>query len=177
MQMNKELLEFLKSRRSIRAFRSGQITEDELNAVLDAGVYAPTGMGKQGPVIVAVQDPETRGQLMRMNARVMGTGDDPYYGAPTVLLVFGSKSGGFTYFEDACNVLTYLLLAAHAAGLGAVWIAREKEMFETEGGGILLKKWGLPEDLVGVGAVALGYADCEPPKAAVRKNDYTLKVL
>jgi nitroreductase len=126
-------------------------------------------------VIVAVQDRETKGQLLRMNARVMGSGDDPYYGAPTVLLVFGSK-GAATYFEDSCNVLTYLLLAAHAAGLGAVWIAREREMFETEGGKDLLKKWGLPEDLVGVGAVALGYANCEAPKAAVRKKDYVVKI-
>jgi nitroreductase len=175
MQMNKDFLEFLKSRRSVRAFKSEQITDDELNAVLDAGVYAPTGMGTQSPFIVAVRDQETKGQLMRMNARVMGSGDDPYYGAPTVLLVFGSKSG-VTYFEDACNVLTYLLLAAHAAGLGAVWVAREKEMFETEGGKELLKKWGLPDDLVGVGALALGYADCEPPNAAVRKKDYVIKI-
>jgi nitroreductase len=174
--MNRELLEFLKSRRSIRAFKSEQITDEELNAVLDAGVYAPTGMGTQSPVIVAVQDRETKGQLIRMNARVMGSGDDPYYGAPTVLLVFGSKSGA-TYFEDSCNILTYLLLAAHAAGLGAVWIAREREMFETEGGKVLLKKWGLPDDLIGIGAVALGYADCEAPKAAVRKKDYVVKVL
>jgi nitroreductase len=174
--MNKEILELLKSRRSIRAFKSEQITDEELNAVLDAGVYAPTGMGTQSPVIVAVQDSETKGQLIRMNARVMGSGNDPYYGAPTILLVFGSKSGG-TYFEDACNVLTYLLLAAHAADLGAVWIAREKDMFETEGGKALLKKWGLPDDLVGVGAVALGYANCEPPKAAVRKKDYVLKIV
>jgi nitroreductase len=174
--MNKELLEFLKSRRSIRTFKSEQITEEELNAVLDAGCYAPTGMGTQSPVIVAVQDTETKGQLIRMNARVMGTGNDPYYGAPTVLLVFGSANGA-TYFEDACNVLTYLLLAAHAAGLGAVWIAREKEMFETEGGKTLLKKWGLSSELIGVGAVALGYAGCEAPKAAVRKQDYVVRVL
>jgi nitroreductase len=173
--MNKEILEFLKSRRSIRRFKSEQITEEELNAVLDAGVYAPTGMGAQSPFIVAVRDSETKGQLIRMNARVMGTGDDPYYGAPTILLVFGSKKNQ-TYFEDACNVLTYLLLAAHAVGLGAVWIAREKEMFETEGGKELLKKWGLPDDLAGVGAVALGYADCEPPKAAARKKDYIVRV-
>jgi nitroreductase len=173
--MNKEILEFLKSRRSIRRFKSEQITEEELNAVLDAGVYAPTGMGAQSPVIVAVRDAETRGQLIRMNARVMGTGDDPYYGAPTILLVFGSKKSR-TCFEDACNVLTYLLLAAHAAGLGAVWVAREKEMFETEGGKELLKKWGLPDDAVGVGAVALGYADREPPKAAARKKDYVVRV-
>jgi nitroreductase len=174
--MNKELLEFLKSRRSIRAFKSEQITDEELDAVLDAGVYAPTGMGTQSPVIVAVQDRETKGQLLRMNARIIGSGDDPYYGAPTVLLVFGSKGTVPYYLEDSCNVLTYLLLAAHAVGLGAVWIAREREMFETEGGKTLLKKWGLSEDLVGVGAVALGYANCEAPKAAVRKKGYVVRI-
>jgi nitroreductase len=176
MQMNRDLLEFLKSRRSIRAFKSEQITDEELHAILDAGVYAPTGMGTQSPVIVAVQNRETKGQLIRMNARVMGTGDDPYYGAPTVLLVFGSKTA-VTYMEDACNVLTYLLLAAHAAGLGAVWVAREKEMFETDGGKELLRNWGLSEDLVGIGAVAIGYANGDTPKAAVRKKEYVVKIL
>ncbi|MDR1573306.1 MAG: nitroreductase family protein [Clostridiales Family XIII bacterium] len=174
--MNKEALEFLKSRRSIRKFKSEQIADDVLNAVLDAGVYAPTGMGKQSPVIVAVQDGETKERLSRMNAAVMGTDKDPYYGAPTILLVFGSKSRE-TYLKDAGNVLIYLLLAAHAAGLGAVWIDREQEMFETEDGKALLEKWGLSGDLVGVGAVALGYADCDPPQAAARKEGYVVKVI
>ncbi|MDR2355097.1 MAG: nitroreductase family protein [Clostridiales Family XIII bacterium] len=172
--MNKELLEFLKSRRSIRAFKGEQIAADALDAVLDAGVYAPTGMGKQSPVVVAVQDRETREQLVRMNAQVMGASGDPYYGAPTILLVFGPKSVE-TYLKDACNVLTYLLLAAHAAGLGAVWIDREREMFETEEGRELLRKWGLPDGLTGVGAVALGYADGEAPRPAARKKDYVVK--
>jgi nitroreductase len=175
-KMTRDLLDFLKSRRSIRAFKGEQITEEELRAVLDAGVYAPTGMGKQSPVIVAVQNRETKDKLVRMNACIMGTNSDPYYGAPTILLVFGSKSCE-TYFEDACSVQTYLLLAAHATGLGAVWIAREREMFETEDGKELLRKWNLSSDLVGVGAVALGYADGNPPKAAARKQDYVVKVV
>jgi nitroreductase len=174
--MNKEMLKFLKSRRSIRAFKGEQVAEEVLDAVLDAGVYAPTGMGAQSPVIVAVQDRETKERLSRMNAKIMGMDGDPYYGAPTVLFVFGAKSRG-TYLEDASSVLTYLLLAAHAAGLGAVWIAREREMFETAEGKELLQKWGLSDDLVGVGAVALGYADCETPQAAARKKDYVVKVV
>jgi nitroreductase len=176
MQMNNESLEFLKGRRSIRKFKGEQIAEDALNAVLDAGVYAPTGMGAQSPVIVAVQDPETKERLSRMNASVMGKDIDPYYGAPTVLLVFGSKDRA-TWLEDAGSVLTYLLLAAHAAGLGAVWVAREREMFETAEGKELLQKWDLSGDLVGVGAIALGYADCDPPQAAARKKDYVVKVV
>jgi nitroreductase len=174
--MNKELLEFLKSRRSIRAFESERIAADALDAVLDAGVYAPTGMGKQSPIIVVVQDKETRERIARMNAQVMGSSGDPYYGAPTVLLVFGSRGVG-THIEDACSVLTYLLLAAHAVGLGAVWVAREREMFETEEGKALLKEWGLPGDPVGVGAVALGYAAGEAPQPAARKKDYVVKLV
>ena len=174
--MNKDLLEFLKSRRSIRAFRSEQIAADALDAVLDAGVYAPPGMGKQSPAIVAVRDRETRERISRMNAQVMGGGGDPYYGAPTILLVFGAKKAG-TCVKDACNVLTYLLLAAHAAGLCAVLVDREQEMFETEEGKALRKEWGLSDDWIGVGAVALGYAEGEAPQPAARKKDYVVKVV
>ncbi|MDR3296573.1 MAG: nitroreductase family protein [Clostridiales Family XIII bacterium] len=173
--MDNAILDFLKSRRSTRKFKSEQISDEILEAVLEAGTYAPTGKGAQCPVIVAVQDPETHGQLIRMNARILGSNGDPYYGAPTILVILAPKTS-HTYIEDASCVNTYLQLAAHAAGLGSVWVHREKEMFETEGGKALLKKWGLSEDMVGIGAVALGYADCDPPAPAVRKKDYVIRI-
>ncbi|MDR1572571.1 MAG: nitroreductase family protein [Clostridiales Family XIII bacterium] len=176
--MDKAALEFLKTRRSIRAFKPDQIDEGTLDAILEAGVYAPTGMGAQSPVIAVVRDSETRGQLTRMNAKVLGKTPeevDPYYGAPAILVAFAPPDG-HTYIEDATSVLIYIQLAAHAAGLGAVWVHREREMFESEEGKGLLKKWGLPTDLAGIGAVALGHADCEAPAPAARKSGYVIKV-
>jgi nitroreductase len=175
--MDKALLDFLKTRRSIRAFKPEQIDEGTLDAVLDAGVYAPTGMGAQSPVIVVVRDSETRAQLSRMNAKVLGKTveeGDPYYGAPTIIVALAPPDK-LTYIEDATSVLVYLQLAAHAAGLGAVWVHREREMFESDEGKGLLKKWGLPSDLAGIGSVALGYAGCEAPEPAPRKSGYFIK--
>ena len=86
-----EVLKVLKERRSCRSYRPEQITDEELNAVLEAGTYAPTARGQQSPIIVAVQNPAVVEQLRKMNAAVLGTPEaDPFYGAPTVLVVLAA---------------------------------------------------------------------------------------
>lgn len=170
-----ETLEQLKTRRSIRKFTTKQVAEAELDAVLEAGTYAPTGGGAQSPVIVAVQKPDVVRKLSAMNAKVMGADMDPYYGAPTVVLVL-ADAGKSTCVEDGSCVIANMLNAAHALGLGSCWIHREKEMFASAEGKALLKEWGLEGDLVGVGSIALGYADGPAPKPAARKSGYVVKV-
>lgn len=171
--MKNEALEVLKNRRSIRKFKAEQISAEELNAVLEAGTYAPTAMGGQTPVIVAVQKPEEVALLNRLNGRIMNGNEDifPYYGAPTVLIVF-APADGFAAVEEGSLVAGNLLNAAYAAGLGSCWIHRAKEMFETEEGKELLAKWNIPEGMKGIASIALGYADCEHPQAAPRKEGY-----
>ncbi len=175
--MNNEALEVLKNRRSIRKFKTEQVTREELNAVLEAGTFAPTGAGTQAPVIVAVRDPEVVKKLDEMNARVLNMPQmpHPYYGAPAILLVLVPRNG-ITPVEDGSLVAGNLLNAAYAVGLGACWIHRSKEMFDSEEGRELLKEWGLPEDMMGVASIALGYPDCPQPKAAPRKEDYIVWV-
>ena len=167
--MNNEILQNIKTRRSIRKYKPQQITEEELQTVLEAGIYAPSGRGLQSPVLVAVQDQETMAQIVRMNAAVLGSDSNPYYGAPTVILVL-APTDRTTYLEDGSCVLDTMMLAAHSIGLASCWIHREKEMFETEEGKELLKKWGIPESYAGIGALALGYADCELPQPPERKE-------
>ena len=171
--MDNEVLKALRARRSVRAYRPEQIKDEELKAVLDAGTYAPTGMGWQDPWIVAVQDPETVAQLVRMNAKAMGTTGNPYYGAPTIVLVFASPVEKVPFSVcDGSLVLGNMMLAAYSIGLGSCWIHREREMFETDEGKALMKKFGLPDDLVGIGSIALGYAAVPPSQAKPRKPDY-----
>lgn len=126
--------------------------------MLEAGTYAPSGRGLQSPILVAVQEPETKKRLIKMNAEIMGTDTDPYYGAPTLILVFAPVDRT-TYIEDGSCVLDTMMLAAHSIGLASCWIHREKEMFATTEGKALMKKWGVPENFNGIGALALGYAD------------------
>lgn len=167
------IIENLKERRSYRKYKPEQIKDEELEIVLEAGAYAPSAMGAQSAIMVAVQDKETIAQLSRMNAEVFGKpGMDPFYGAPTVVVVLADKSLVPTYVEDGSLVLGNLMNAAHSIGLASCWIHRAKEMFASEEGQEILKKWGIHGDYVGVGHCILGYPDGEVPQAKPRKDGY-----
>ena len=172
-----EVLSAIAARRSCRAYLPEQIKPEELQAVVTAGTWAPTGMNRQSPVIVAVQDQATRDRLSAINASIMGRDGDPFYGAPTVLVVLADRSV-HTCVEDGSLVMGDLLLAASSVGLGSCWIHRAKETFETEEGKELLRKWGLdPEKYRGVGNCILGYpAPGGIKPAAPRKPDYVVNV-
>ena len=154
--MKEEVLRCLLTRRSVRAYEPRQITEDELEAVLQAGLYAPCGHGSQLVTLVAVQDPAVRARLSAINAAILGTDNDPYYGAPTIVVVLSSPERP-TWVEDGSCALTVMMEAAHALGLGSCWIHRARQMFDSPEGKALLQAWGVPEDMRGVGALSLGY--------------------
>ncbi len=171
--MENQVLKALKERRSVRKYKAEQITDAELTAVLEAGTYAATGKGLQDPWIVAVQNEEIKAQLIRMNAEVMGAKGNPYYDAPTLVLVFASNPEQWpNAVQDASLVLGNMMLAAHAVGLGSCWINRELQMFSTDEGKALMRRFGLPDGLIGVGALSLGYADGESRPAKPRKENY-----
>ncbi|MBQ3239646.1 MAG: nitroreductase [Akkermansia sp.] len=167
------ILQSLKTRRSCRKYKPEQITREELEAVLEAGTYAPTGHGSQSPQMVVIQDKSLRDRLSVMNAAVMGATSDPFYGAPTAVIVFydSTNSNGFA---DGCMVMGNLLNAAHAAGLASCYINRAREMFETPEGEELKAAWGVAPHMKGVAICILGYEDggIFPPKP--RKADYII---
>lgn len=173
----KATLEDLRNRRSVRQYRPEQIRPDELDAVLEAGIWAPTGMNRQSPLLVAVQDPALRERLRQLNAAVLGKPDiDPFYGAPTIIIVFADK-GVVTYLEDGSLVLGNLLNAAYALGLGACWIHRAREGFALPAGLALKKELGIDDCYEGIGHCILGYPAAGFPEAKPRKDDYIIKVL
>ena len=86
-----ETLVTLKTRRSCRAYKPELIPQEKLNAIIEAGTYAATGMGKQSPFIIAVTDRALRDKLSAMNAAIMGADMDPFYGAPELLIVLANK--------------------------------------------------------------------------------------
>ena len=169
-----EILTALKERRSCRKFLPQQVSREDLAPVLEAGTYAPTGRNLQAPVIVVVQDPETVSQISRLNAAAMGADVDPFYGAPTVLVVLADPEVR-TYVHDGALVMGNLMNAAHAVGLGSCYIFRAKEVFETDEGKALLKKWGVPENYVGIGNCILGYpAEGGTRPVTPRKENYII---
>jgi len=169
-----ETINTLLERRSIRKFKPEQIKEQELNAILEAGMYAPSGANQQSALFVVVQDKETIKKLTAMNAAVLKKDIDPYYGAPTIVLVFADKSK-VTPIEDGSVALGNMFNAAASLGIGSCWVHRTKQMFETEEGKDLLRKWGVTGDVTGVGSCILGYPAGEHPKAAKRKDNFVIR--
>lgn len=169
--MDNEVLKAIRERRSIRRYTDEQVTDEQLQAVLEAGTWAATGHGTQDPWIVAVQKPDTLDQLRRMNAEAMGVKSDPYYGAPTIVLVFASRDNANNE-RDASLVLGNMMLAAHSLGLASCWINREDTMFDTDEGQQLMAAFGLPEGLKGIGALSLGFAASHPHSVKPRKENY-----
>lgn len=156
-----EAMNNLITRRSVRKYTEKPVPDELLDKVLEAGLYAPSGMNTQNIVMVAVRDKETRDLLSKLNAAVMGASNDPFYGAPCVIVVLGNEEK-YLAVENGSLVLGNLMNAAHAVGLGSCWIHRAQQVFDAPEGKELLKKWGLPENLKGVGNCILGYADEEP---------------
>lgn len=129
--MQNEIIKSMIERRSIRSYKSDAVPEELIDEILTAGTYAPTGRNKQAPIIIAVTDKALRDRISRINAAVMGSDSDPFYGAPVVLIVLADKTVP-TYIYDGSLVMGNLLGAAHAVGLGACWIHRAKETFESD---------------------------------------------
>lgn len=169
----------LKSRRSIRKFKDKQISDEDLNIILETGTYAPTARGAQSPKIIVIQNPETIKELSAWNRSFfpveMLEDMDPFYGAKTLLIVLADSEIP-TFVEDGSSVLTVLVNAAHAIGVGSCWIHRARDEFSSKKGKELLRKWGIPETYEGVGHVVLGYPDMETPEPIPRKEDYILRI-
>lgn len=172
-----ETLKVLESRRSCRNFKPDMIKKEELDAILEAGTYAATGMGKQSPIIIAVTDKTLRDQFMVENRNVFGWGEDmdPFYGAPVILVVLANKDVP-TYIYDGSLVMGNLMNAAESLGVASIWIHRAKEEFESDFGKALLAKLGIEGNYEGIGHCALGYAAAPANPAAARKENYVYYV-
>lgn len=166
-----EVFDNMLSRRSIRKFTDEMVPDEVIEKIIQAGTYAPTGMGKQSPIIIAVTNREVRDKLSALNASVMGGKGDPFYGAPVVLVVLADKSIP-TYLYDGSLVMGNLMLAAHDLGVGSCWIHRAREEFASEEGKAILKELGIEGDYEGIGNCILGYADGPEPEAKPRKENY-----
>ena len=171
-----EAMNNLLTRRSIRKYSEERIPDEVLDQILEAGLYAPTGMNRQNVVMVAVQDTETRDLLSRLNAAVMGATHDPFYGASCVVIVLADPELYNGWVEDGALALGNMMNAAHALGLGSCWIHRAKQVFDSPEGKELLEKWGLPTHLRGVGNCILGYPACDHPNPAPRKEGRIVKI-
>lgn len=166
-----EVIKAMKERRSIRKFKAEMPPKADLEQIVEAGLYAANGRGKQAVITIAVTDKELRDKLSAVNNEIMGgpEGNDPFYGAPAILIVLANKEMPTAPY-DGSLVMGNLMLAAHSLGLGSIWIHRAKEEFEMPEYQKLLKDLGIEGEWEGIGHCAVGYIDGENPAAAPRND-------
>ncbi len=169
-----ELYDALLNRRSVRSYNDKPVSKETIEKIVKAGTYAPTGMGRQSPIIIAVTNKEMRDKLSKLNAQVMSRDIDPFYGAPAVLVVLANKEVP-THVYDGSLVMGQLMLAAYNEGVSSCWIHRAKEVFESDEGKAILKDLGIEGEYEGIGHCILGYSD-NIPEAKERKVNYVYYV-
>ncbi len=172
------ILDAIKSRRSCRSYLPDQITAEQLDAILEAGLYAPSGMNKQLPIFIAIQDPEVIRELSKINTALWAKkGPDAFFGAPTLIAVLSDPTGLHTYKLDAMSCVMNMLHAAESLDLGAACISRAKETFESEYGQALLRRLGVGEAYEGVEHVIVGYRKGEKGAPLSRREGRIFKML
>ena len=171
-----ETLKVMETRRSCRNFDPEKaVSEADIQAIVKAGTYAASGMGKQSPIILAVTNKELRDKISAENAKIMGVAIDPFYGAPVILIVLADKNVP-THVYDGSLVMGNLMNAAESLGLGSIWIHRAKEEFESDFGKKILADLGIEGEYEGIGHCAIGYAAAPAKEAAPRKENYVYYV-
>ena len=169
--MMNEVIKNIEERRSIRKYKEDMVPKEIIEKIVEAGTYAPSGMGRQSSIIIAITNKDVRDKLSKLNAKIMGENTDPFYGAPVVLVVLAKKDIP-THIYDGSLVMENLMLAANSLGIGSCWIHRAKEEFETVEGKEILRSLGInPDEYEGIGNCILGYKD-EEGKLEPRKENY-----
>ena len=172
-----EIIKAMEERRSIRKFKPDMPAKEDLEQIIEAGLYSANGMGKQATITIAVTNKKLRDRLSAINAKIGGwkEGFDPFYGAPAILIVLADKNWANRVY-DGSLVMGNLMNAAHALGVDSCWIHRAREVFAFEEGKALKTEWGVPESYVGIGHCVLGYRSGEYPKAKARKDGFVIRV-
>ena len=169
--MENQVIQTIRQRRSCRSFDPNRMPDESIiQQIAEAGTWAPTSRGQQNPIIIAVTNRDLRNRISQMNAQVMGSTSDPFYGAPCMLIVLVKESVNAAY--DGPIVMQTMMLAAESLGVNSCWIHRAKEEFESPEGKQILLDLGIECDYIGIGHLALGYTTQPLPAPAPRKADY-----
>ena len=167
--------ETMLKRRSCKKYKSAAVSDELIDKVVEAGLYAASGKNRQASIIIAVTNREIRDELSLLNAKILGSDIDPFYNAPAVLVVLADRDIN-TYVYDGSLTMGNMMLAAEELGLGSCWIHRAKEMFDMEEGKALLKKLGIEGNYEGIGNLVLGYSDQGEKEAPPRKENRVYKI-
>lgn len=163
-----EVLNCLATRRSVRSYTDEMPSDELFDQIIEAGLRAPSALNMQKTILLLVKDAALLKKLSALNAAVMGGTNDPFYGAPAVIVVFADSTMS-THVEDGSLVMSNLLNAAHALGVDSCWIHRAREVFDSGEGRAIARELGIPDQYVGIGNCILGYhADDYPAPKEIR---------
>ena len=164
--MENAIIKAINERKSTKGYLDTMPSDEDISTVINAGLRAASGRNMQAPIIIAVTNKEIRDKLSQANAAVMGAENDPFYGAPAVLVVLSRKKA-HTYVYDGSLTLGNMMLAAQSIGLGSCWVHRAREVFEKPEWKEWLVSIGVTEEVEGIGNLILGYPAKEAEVKAV----------
>lgn len=176
-----DILEFIKSRRSTRKFKSVPVEMEKIEKVIEAGRYAPSGGNSQSTHFIVVKNREVLGEMAELVQQEFAAMEETpgmyksivnsirsskqggyvfHYAAPVLIIVANQKDYGNNIADCSC-ALENMMLMANALDLGSCWINQLKWLNENPVLLPYLQKLGLKENERAYGALALGYADTE----------------
>lgn len=166
-------IDALLERRSVRAYRTEQISDEELSDILLTARYAPSAMGQQARHMTVIQNKKllheiaaTTQNIFKETGRSFDPERTPFYNAPTVIVFSAPKDAKHGQEDVACAMMN-LMTAAHAYGLGTCYIASAVGISAPE----ILEQLHLPQGYFPVACVTVGYPAELPSAAAPRRED------
>jgi nitroreductase len=178
-----ETLNSIRNRRSTRSFQSEQIENDELQAIIDAGIYAPSATNLQPWHFTVIQNKDILDRLsagfkeLAKNSnneylKKFGNSDNyhVFHNAPTVVIVSGDENIKSAPVDCAATVEN-MLVAAESLKIGSCWIGLIAFLLNSEEGIEYIKELEIPQGFKQIHAVALGYKKNKPTNAPARKEN------
>lgn len=164
-----DTFETLLNRRSIRRYKSEIPSLSLLKKVAEAGLYAPSSLGKQASKIIIITSNKQRNFLAALASKTRNSKTDVFYGAPAVLVVLVDKNEP-NHLYDGSLVMGNMMNAAYALGLATCWIHYGKEVLATSEGQEFLKKLDIEDKWEGLAFCIIGYGCETQVKASPRKE-------
>ena len=174
-----EVLKVIKSRRSVRAYKPEQIKQEELDLILEAAIYAPSGSNAQPWHFTVIQDRKVISHLNDVAKDVLAKSGNEYgkkltsnpgfditYGAPTLIIV-SNKKGMPSASADCSAAIQNILLAAESLNIGSVWLGLIRAAFQIDGEAEKIK---VPEEYEPFYGVALGYNQSDEKREAPERK-------
>jgi Nitroreductase len=183
--MENEVLKAIRNRKSTRKYKEEQIKEEELQAILEAGIQAPSAINAQSWHFTVIQNKELIGQINEKSKEKMLESEDIsirnigkstmsiFYNAPTVIIVSG-KEDVSSSLVDCSAAIENMLIAAESIGLGTVWIGLVRFFFTFNEE---VKKLKLPDGYEPFYAVAVGYKENKNVLAPSKRNRKVLNYI